>query len=367
MIRIYQKEDRENKKAEEVINDLVEKNIKIGTVMIRATPIMESLTGFMIAGFIVFSGTLISTGELGVNNFFSFLAAMMLAYQPIRSLATLNMTAFQGAAAFKRVSKIIDKEISIKENNLHPELKLKNSEINFDNVSFKYETINEKAIKNISFKIEGNTMAAFVGHSGAGKSTIMNLLPRFYDPQEGSIRIDSQNIKDISLSSLRKNLSMVTQDVILFDDTIKNNILYAKEDASVDEIEKACKYAAADEFIKKLPQGYSTIIGENGIRLSGGQKQRISIARAILKESPIILLDEATSSLDADSEEIVQNAIINLTKNKTTLVIAHRLSTIHNADIIFVLKDGKILDSGKHDFLIKNCDEYKSLYKKQLK
>ena len=341
MIRIYQKEDRENKKAEEVINDLVEKNIKIGTVMIRATPIMESLTGFMIAGFIVFSGTLISTGELGVNNFFSFLAAMMLAYQPIRSLATLNMTAFQGAAAFKRVSKIIDKEISIKENNLHPELKLKNSEINFDNVSFKYETINEKAIKNISFKIEGNTMAAFVGHSGAGKSTIMNLLPRFYDPQEGSIRIDSQNIKDISLSSLRKNLSMVTQDVILFDDTIKNNILYAKEDASVDEIEKACKYAAADEFIKKLPQGYSTIIGENGIRLSGGQKQRISIARAILKESPIILLDEATSSLDANSE-IVQNAIINLTKNKTTLVIAHRLSTIHNADIIFVLKDGKI-------------------------
>ena len=210
-------------------------------------------------------------------------------------------------------------------------------------------------------------MAAFVGHSGAGKSTIMNLLPRFYDPQEGSIRIDSQNIKDISLSSLRKNLSMVTQDVILFDDTIKNNILYAKEDASVDEIEKACKYAAADEFIKKLPQGYSTIIGENGIRLSGGQKQRISIARAILKESPIILLDEATSSLDADSEEIVQNAIINLTKNKTTLVIAHRLSTIHNADKIFVLKDGKILDSGKHDFLIKNCDEYKSLYKKQLK
>ncbi len=367
MIRIYQKEEQENKKAREVINDLVEKNIKIGSVMIRATPIMESLTGFMIAGFIVFSGTLISSGEIGVNNFFSFLAAMMLAYQPIRSLATLNMAAFQGAAAFKRVSKIIDKDITIKENNSHPKLELRNSDISFNNVGFKYETTDEKAIKNISLKIKGNTMAAFVGHSGAGKSTIINLLPRFYDPQEGSIQIDNQNIKNISLSSLRKNLSMVSQDVILFDDTIKNNISYAKENASHEEIEKACKFAAADEFIKKLPQGYNTFIGENGIRLSGGQKQRISIARAILKESPIILLDEATSSLDADSEEIVQNAILNLTKNKTTLVIAHRLSTIHNADIIFVLKNGQIQNSGDHSYLINNCNEYKSLYKKQLK
>ena len=367
MIRIYQKENQENKKAVEVIDDLVEKNIKIGIVMIRATPIMEALTGFMIAGFIIFSGTLISSGELGVNNFFSFLAAMMLAYQPIRSLATINMTAFQGAAAFKRVSKIIDKDINIRQNNSYPKLQLKNSDISFNNVGFKYDTTNEKAVKNISLKIKGNTMAAFVGHSGAGKSTIINLLPRFYDPQEGFIQIDNQDIKKISLTSLRKNLSMVSQDVILFDDTIKNNISYAKESATQEEIEKACKFAAADDFIKKLPQGYDTLIGENGIRLSGGQKQRISIARAILKESPIILLDEATSSLDADSEEIVQNAILNLTKNKTTLVIAHRLSTIHNADIIFVLKNGQIQNSGDHNFLINNCNEYKSLYKKQLK
>ena len=210
-------------------------------------------------------------------------------------------------------------------------------------------------------------MAAFVGHSGAGKSTIMNLLPRFYDPQEGKIKIDDQNIKDVSLSSLRKNLSMVSQDVILFDDTIKNNIAYARDNASDSEIENACKFAAANEFIEKLPKGYDTLIGENGIRLSGGQKQRISIARAILKESPIILLDEATSSLDAESEEIVQNAILNLTKNKTTLVIAHRLSTIHSADKIFVLKNGSIKNSGNHDFLIKNCQEYKLLYEKQLK
>ena len=367
MIRIYQKEEEENKNANKFIDDLVEKNIKIGSIIIRATPIMEALTGFMIAGFIVFSGKLISSGEIGINNFFSFLAAMMLAYQPIRSLATINMAAYQGAAAFKRISVIIDKEVQIKEVVNAPKLILRNSDIKFNNVEFKYELTDEKAIKNVTFEIKGNTMTAFVGHSGAGKSTIINLLPRFYDPQNGSIEIDDQNIKDVSLGSLRKNLSLVSQDVILFDDTVKNNIAYAKPDASDKEIIRACEFAAADEFIKKLPKNYDTMIGENGVRLSGGQKQRISIARAILKESPIILLDEATSSLDADSEEIVQNAINNLTKNKTTLVIAHRLSTIHNANKIFVLKEGKIINSGNHESLIKNCEEYKSLYQKQLK
>ncbi len=367
MIRIYQKEKEENKKANSVIDDLVEKNIKIGSIMIRATPIMETLTGFMIAGFIVFSGKLIASGEIGVNNFFSFLAAMMLAYQPIRSLATINMAAYQGASAFKRISNIIDKDIQVKEIEGAPNLILKNSDIKFNEVEFKYETTEEKAIKNINLEIKGNTMAAFVGHSGAGKSTIISLLPRFYDPQKGSIKIDNQDIRKVSLKSLRNNLSMVSQDVILFDDTIKNNISYAKNNATQEEIYRACKFAAADEFVEKLPKGYDTMIGENGIRLSGGQKQRISIARAILKESPIILLDEATSSLDAESEEIVQNAINNLTKNKTTLVIAHRLSTIHNADKIFVMKSGKIINSGKHEFLINDCEEYKSLYKKQLK
>ena len=361
------KEDEENKKANTFINDLVEKNIKIASVTIRATPIMETLTGIMIAGFIIFSGKLISSGELGINNFFSFLAAMMLAYQPIRSLATINMAAYQGAAAFKRISNIIDQDIKIKELVDAPKLYLKNSDIKFNNVEFKYESTDQKAIKKINFNIKGNTMNAFVGHSGAGKSTVINLLPRFYDPQKGSIEIDGQDIKFVSLSSLRKNLSLVSQDVILFDDTVKNNIAYAKPNASEEEIIRACKFAASDEFINKLPHGYNTMIGENGVRLSGGQKQRISIARAILKESPIILLDEATSSLDTASEEIVQNAINNLTKNKTTLVIAHRLSTIHEADKIFVMKNGEIIDSGNHDFLIVNCEEYKSLYKKQLK
>jgi len=367
MIRIYQKEKEEGEKESQVIDDLVEKNIKIGSVLIRATPIMETLTGFMIAGFIVFSGKLIASGELGVNNFFSFLAAMMLAYQPIRSLATINMAAYQGAAAFKRIIDIIDKEIKVKELSNAPKLIIKNSDIRFNKVGFKYDSTDVKAIKDINIEIKGNTMAAFVGHSGAGKSTIINLLPRFYDPQEGFIEIDNQNIHDVSLNSLRKNLSLVSQDIILFDDTIKNNIAYANANATEDEIVKACQFAAADEFIKKLPNGYETMIGENGVRLSGGQKQRISIARAILKESPIILLDEATSSLDTESEEIVQNAINNLTKNKTTLVIAHRLSTIHNADKIFVMNNGRTVSSGSHDFLMKNCKEYQSLYSKQLR
>ena len=367
MIRIYQKEKEENINAENVITEMLNKNIKINSILIRATPIMEILTGFMIAGFIFYSGKLIDAGELEVNNFFSFLAAMMLAYQPIRSLATINMLAFQGCAAAKRIFSVIDHPIKVVNNQELSDLVIKKCDIEFKNVNFKYEGTEEKAIKKINLKIDGGCMTAFVGHSGAGKSTIINLLPRFYDPQDGSILIDGQDLNRVKLNSLRKNISLVSQDVILFDDSIRNNILYANNNASEQELQAACEFAAANEFINKLPKKLETLIGENGIRLSGGQKQRISIARAILKKAPIILLDEATSSLDADSEEIVQNAISNLTKNKTTLVIAHRLSTIHNAQKIFVMSNGGIVNSGNHDFLIKNCEEYKSLYQKQLK
>ena len=367
MIRIYQREDDENKKTNNLIDNLIEKNIKYNSVLIRATPIMETLTGVMIAGFIFFSGKLISSGELGVNNFFSFLAAMMLAYQPIRSLATLNITAYQGGAAFKRISKIIDKKIEIKNNPRLPDLKISNCDIEFKNLNFKYETTNDRALINLNLKIKGGSMTALVGQSGAGKSTIINLIPRFYEPQTGLISIDDKNIDEVNLNSLRKNISLVSQDVILFDDTVKNNILYANPGATNDEIIKACDNAAATDFINNLPHKFDTKVGENGVRLSGGQKQRISIARAILKRSSIILLDEATSSLDAGSEEIVQKAISNLTKDKTTIVIAHRLSTIHSAHKIFVLKKGKLISSGNHEFLINNCEEYKSLYQKQLK
>ena len=367
MIRIYQKEEKEKENANNFIDNLVSKNIKMASVMIRATPIMEILTGFMIAGFIFYSGRLISAGELEVNNFFSFLAAMMLAYQPIRSLATINIIAYQGAAAAKRIFAVIDEPIQTKNDENHPDLKIDKCNINFENISFNYINTEAKAVKKINLEIKGGAMTAFVGHSGAGKSTIINLLPRFYQPQEGKIYIDKQNIYDVSLFSLRKNISLVSQDVILFDATVKDNIAYADPKASQDEIIEACRFAAADEFINKLSDGYATFIGENGIRLSGGQKQRISIARAILKKSPIILLDEATSSLDSDSEEVVQNAIANLTKNKTTLVIAHRLSTIYNADKIFVLKNGSILDFGDHKSLLNSSKEYKSLVEKQLK
>ncbi len=367
MIRIYQKEEIEYQKSKDIITKMVNKAAKISSIIVRATPLMEILTGFMIAGFIFFSGSLISSGELQVNQFFSFLAAMMLAYQPIRSLATINMVVFSGAAGAKRIYNVIDQPIKINNNEKYPALKISNGNIKFSDVSFKYESSNDKAISNISFEIEGGSMAAFVGHSGAGKSTIINLLPRFYDPQNGDILIDEQNTRSVNLKSLRKSISLVSQDVILFDSSVKDNILYANTKATENEFFESCKFAAADEFINDLPFKHETIIGENGVRLSGGQKQRLSIARAILKKSPIILLDEATSSLDSESEQIVQSAIKNLTKNKTTLVIAHRLSTIHNADKIFVIKKGNLIDSGKHEELIKNCDYYKLLYEKQLK
>ena len=367
MIRIYQTEKKENLNALNKTDALIDKSIKIQSILIRATPIMEILTGIMIAGFIFFSGSLIAKGELEINNFFSFLTAMMLAYQPIRSLATINMVLYSGAAGAKRVFAVLDEPISITNDTRLPKLEMKKSDISFKDVSFKYDVTTEKAVSNINFEIKGGTMAAFVGHSGAGKSTIIKLIPRFYDPQKGKIFIDNQDIHSVNLESLRKNISLVSQDVILFDASIKENIAYANQNASDEEIVKACQFAAADDFINKMPNKYNTLIGENGVRLSGGQKQRISIARAVLKNSPIILLDEATSSLDAESEEKVQSAIKNLTKNKTTLVIAHRLSTIHKADKIFVIKNGEVINSGDHEYLIKNCKEYKSLYEKQLR
>jgi len=366
IIKIYQKENFENERSKKLMKLMMEKLIKIGIVQIRATPIMEILTGIIIAGFIYYTGLIVSTGEIQINNFFSFLTAMMLAYQPIRSLATINMVIYEGAAAAERVFGVIDTKINVKEVDGSNKLKIDKANIEFKDVSFTYPNTNKHAIKDINISIKGGEIVALVGQSGAGKSTILNLLPRFYDPEQGQVKIDGQNISDISLRSLRENISLVSQDIILFDDTVYANIAYANLNASKTEIDSACKFAAAKEFIEDLPKSYDTIIGENGVKLSGGQKQRISIARAILKDSPIILLDEATSSLDADSEEKVQNAIMNLTKNKTTLVIAHRLSTIIRADKIIVLNNGQVADVGNHNDLLKNSSVYKNLYSKQL-
>ena len=367
IIKMYQQENFEFDKAKKIMQLMKEKLVKIGVVQIRATPIMEILTGIIIAGFIYYTGLMIATGEIEINSFFSFLAAMMLAYQPIRSLATINMTIYQGAAAAERVFDVIDEESKIKEIENSPELKIDKASIEFKDIGFSYPNTNKHAVKNIEMKIEGGNIAALVGHSGAGKSTILNLIPRFYDPNVGNINIDGQNIHKVSLFSLRKNISLVSQDIILFDDSVKANIAYANLNATEDQIKKACDLAAATEFIEKLPNSYETMIGENGVKLSGGQKQRISIARAMLKDSPIILLDEATSSLDSESEEKVQNAIMNLTKNKTTIVIAHRLSTIVRANKIFVLNNGEIVDVGTHKDLLEKSNVYKNLYSKQIR
>tara|TARA_Y100001958_G_C21173375_1_gene504681 strand:- start:476 stop:1360 length:885 start_codon:yes stop_codon:yes gene_type:complete len=291
----------------------------------------------------------------------------MLAYQPVRSLATLNISIQQGLSGAKKVLPIIDDIPEVQEKEDSRKLNLTKGQINFENVYFEYQGEQKQILSSINLKIEGKKMTALVGHSGAGKSTILNLIPRFYNINSGDIKIDSQSIYDSTIFSLRKNISLVSQDTTLFDDTIKNNIAYANPEASQNEIEEAANYSFASEFINQLPNKYDTLIGENGVRLSGGEKQRLSIARAILKKSPIILLDEATSSLDAETESKIQKAINFLTKGRTTIVIAHRLSTILNSDKIYVIDNGKVVGEGKHDDLLQSSEIYKNFYNKQIR
>ena len=366
IVKIFQQEGRENNKLLKFINNVRDKSKKISFVLIRATPIMETLTGIMIGSLIYVAGKLILKNELDINNFFSFLAAMMLAYQPVRSLATLNMGLQQGLSAAKRVLPIIDIKNQIAENKDGKKLKITSGIIEFKNVSFKYNNSEKRVLRSINLKIIGGKMNALVGHSGAGKSTILNLIPKFFNCSEGDILIDDQSIYDPSTFSLREKISMVAQDTTLFDDTIRNNIAYAKPDATDEEVIDAAKNSFASDFIEKLPQKYDTQIGEDGVRLSGGEKQRISIARAILKETPIILLDEATSSLDAETEDKIQKGLSYLTKNKTTLVIAHRLSTILSSEKIFVIDKGEVISEGTHEELLKKSSIYKNFYEKQL-
>ena len=367
LTKIFQKEEYEKDRANKFINKLKEISKKIAEVFVRASPIMEFLTGIMIACLILISAKLIANDELEISNFFSFLAAMMLAYQPVRSLATLNIAIQQGLSGAKRVIPVIDEIPEVKEKENALDLKVNNGKIDFSNVQFSYSNEESQILNSINLNLPGKKMTALVGHSGAGKSTILNLIPRFYNINSGNISIDDQSINECTLFSLRKNISLVSQDTTLFDDTIKNNISYANLDATQKEIEEAAKYSFADEFIDKLPKKYDTIIGENGVRLSGGEKQRLSIARAILKKSPIILLDEATSSLDAETEDKIQKAITFLTKGRTTIVIAHRLSTILNSDKIYVIDKGEVVGEGKHDDLLIQSNVYKNFYEKQIK
>ena len=368
IIKIFQRENFEHMRSEAFVNDLKEKSAKISAVYIRSAPVMEILTGIMIAILIFYSGKLIISGEIAINNFFSFLAAMMLAYQPVKTLTKVNIAISQGFAAAERILPVIDikNEINLNENN--DKIIISNGNITFKNVDFTYKSnLENKVLQNINVKFTGGKMTALVGYSGSGKSTLLNMIPRIYNPTNGSIDLDNQDISKFNLASLRSEISIVDQNTTLFDDTVLNNIKYARPEASNGEVFEAAKQSMCKEFIENLENGYETMIGENGVKLSGGEKQRLSIARAFLKKSKIILLDEATSSLDSETEEKIQKALSELTFNKTTIVIAHRLSTILNSDNIYVVDKGKIIDSGKHEELLAQSKVYKNFYERQIK
>ena len=368
IIKIFQRENFENIRSEKFVNDLKEKSAKIAAVYIRSTPVMEILTGIMIAILIFYSGKLIISGELAINNFFSFLAAMMLAYQPVKTLTKVNVAIEQGLAAANRILPIIDLSNEINLNEDKDKLNISEGNIIFKDVNFTYKSNPEnKVLRNINANFTGGKMTALVGHSGSGKSTLLNMIPRIYTPTDGIINFDDQDISKFSLASLRSQISIVDQNTTLFDDTVLNNIKYARPEATNEEIYQAAEQSMCTEFINNLESGYETMIGENGVKLSGGEKQRLSIARAFLKKSKIILLDEATSSLDSETEDKIQKALSKLTLNKTTIVIAHRLSTILNSDKIYVVDNGKIIDSGNHEKLLINSKVYKNFYERQIK
>jgi len=364
LIKIYQKESEELTRLKISLSEKYKKAKKVEQVRLGAGPIMEFIIAIAIALIIFMGGYRSINGGLSMSEFVSFLAALMLAYAPVRALAGLNIGFNEGMAAASRIYELIDKKNEIKEDKNLPDLKISSGNIIFKNVNFTYPD-NSQILNNININITGGKRTAIIGESGSGKSTILNLIPRFYNLIKGKILIDGQEINTIKLSSLRKNMSIVSQDTILFDDTIKKNIAYANNNATNEEIYKASELAGINNFIDSLKNGYETIVGENGIKLSGGQKQRISIARAFLKNAPIILLDEATSSLDSVSEEKIKQALEDLTKNRTTLIISHKLSTIMTCDKIYVIKNGEIVADGTHLELIKNSIYYKNLYDKQ--
>ena len=364
LIKIFQREKAEMSKLGRIIQNWIQKSTKVEKTRQGSAPMMETLTGFAVASVVFAGGYRSMSGELEVGAFFSFLTALMLAYQPVRQLAGINIALNEGFSAATRIYKILDEQVLIKNLQNANQLKIKDGNIEFHNVSMNYGN-GPIVLQNINLKVQGKSKVALVGSSGGGKSTILNLIPRFYDPISGYISIDDQRINELTLESLRNEIALVSQDIILFDDTIKNNITFGNNSATDKQIENACIKANCHKFILEMQNGYDTVVGENGVKLSGGQKQRISIARAILKKSSIILLDEATSALDTESEKIVQEAMNNLSENKTTLTIAHRLSTIKSSDLIYVIDKGKIVEKGTHQQLINMDNVYKKLCDQQ--
>src|SRR5215472_3832872 len=364
-VKAYGMEQYEERRAAGLIERLFALIDRGTRTRSRASPLMEALGGTAIAVVILYGGHQVISGARTPGALFSFITALLLAYQPLKSLANLNASLQEGLAAAQRVFEVLDVEPTIRDTPGAKPLRIEGGEIRFDNVSFSYVP-GVVAIDRISLTIPAGCTVALVGPSGAGKSTILNLIPRFFDVDSGSITIDSQDVRSVTLSSLRGAIALVAQEVSLFDDTVRANIAYGRFGASRDEIEAAARAAAADAFIRELPQGYDTLVGEHGILLSGGQRQRIAIARAMLKNAPILLLDEATSALDSEAERQVQSALKTLIRGRTTLVIAHRLSTVQFADLIYVIDRGVVVESGRHEELLSRDGLYARLYAMQL-
>jgi ATP-binding cassette, subfamily B, bacterial MsbA len=360
-VKSYNREAFEIQRASNIIESLFALYYKASRIQAAASPMMEVLSGVSIALVIWYGGFQVLDGSTTPGAFFSFITAFLMAYKPVRAMAGLNTVLQEGIASASRLYKVLDTPPSIADTPGAVALDAPRGHIRYEQVSFQYAP-DSQGVANVSFEVPAGKTAALVGLSGSGKSTLMNLLLRFYDVQGGSITIDGHDIRDVTLYSLRQAMSFVPQESMLFDDTIMANIAYGREGASDAEVIEAANFAAADMFIRSLPEGYNTLIGSHGVRLSGGQRQRIAIARAMLKNAPILLLDEATSSLDNESERAVQDALSSLMQGRTTLVIAHRLSTIVNADIIYVVDGGVIVESGNHESLMKKQGRYWQLY-----
>jgi ATP-binding cassette, subfamily B, bacterial MsbA len=365
-VKAYGREPHEIGKARGIIEGIFALYIKAARTESGSSPIMEALSGIAIAAVIWYGGTQVINGTTTPGSFFSFITALIMAYKPVKNLADLNTSLQEGLASAKRLFAILDITPAITDSPNATALEVKGGHIVLNNVSFHYAT-GKQALNHLSLEVPAGKTVALVGASGSGKSTIMNMVLRFYDPDSGTITIDGTNIKDVTIASLRESIALVSQDIVLFDDTVRTNIAYGKcLNVNDEEIISAAKSAYAHDFIMQLPQGYDTIIGQHGASLSGGQRQRLAIARAILRNSPILLLDEATSALDPISEQQIQAALAQFTQNRTTLVIAHRLSTVINADIIHVVSSGSIIESGTHMELMALEGEYTRLYARQL-
>jgi subfamily B ATP-binding cassette protein MsbA len=366
-VKAYGMENHEKTRANEAIDKvrkLSMKSVRVGNVL---TPVNEALIGLVMFGIIIYGGYEVSAGRMTAGQLASFLGAFTLAYQPVKRMARTNSLMQMGLGAAERIFQMMDLQPIIRDRVNARELQTQKPEVVFSNVEFRYELTDAQALRGVSFTAQPGKVLALVGRSGAGKSTVMNLIPRFYDAQGGSITIDGTDVRDLTQVSLRKHIALVSQDITIFDDTILSNIAYGRPGASEEDIRKAAKAAAAHDFIEAMPKGYMTRVGEDGVKISGGQRQRIAIARAILRNAPILLLDEATSALDNESEKAVQTALKELEKGRTTVVIAHRLSTVQSADQIIVLDQGRVAETGRHDDLMQKDGLYAKMYRAGLK